>query len=348
MGKTTLFTAMTRNRQGEGKGSSVGVARVPDFRVDKLAEMFQPHKITPAEINFSDPPTTYGSEDMFTGKALEELQKMDALLLVIRSFEDASIPHVEDGIDLNRDLEKALFNVSFADIAMLDKRIGRLKSGIKGSKVAERSQIASRVEVLKNLQQKLEDGGNIRTDSMSSEEIEAVGDTFLLGKVPVLVVFNIGENDIGKAGEMEDRINRDLVPQGIEACAICARLEMELAEMSAEEEAEMRRELEAPEESGLDKVIALAYRSLGLISFLTSGKDEVRAWPVRDGSTAVQAAGKVHSDIARGFIRAEIVSYDDFVQSGSLAECRKNGLLRREGRDYMIKDGDIANFLFSV
>ncbi len=346
-GKTTIFESITRGAQS-GRGTNIGTARVPDQRLTKLAEIFRPKSVVEAEISFVDIPSEHSTESMFTGKALGVLQKMDALLLIVRAFKNESVPHTEGSVDFIRDLERVQFDLSFADITLVDKRIERMKSGLKPLKAPERAEVMKRIDILKSIQDNLEKGEALRGQELSSEAIRAISDTFLLSRLPLIAVANIGEDSLERTEEVERRLAEVLIGGSTAGAAICGQMEKELADIEADEEAEMRRELGLSNETGLDKVIATTYEALGLISFITTGEDEVRAWTITKGDTAPKAAGKVHSDIERGFIRAEVISYDDFIQAGNMAEARKQGTLRREGRDYIIQDGDIVNFLFSV
>ncbi|MSQ08676.1 MAG: redox-regulated ATPase YchF [Dehalococcoidia bacterium] len=353
-GKTTIFNALTRGKAQPGgysaaKSANVGVAHVPDERLDALTSLYNPRKTTHAEVTYVDVPVVRGKNegDWLAGEAVSQLQKMDALLLVVRSFKDDALPHVLGSIDWTRDIEKACFDVQFADISLIDRRIERLNAGMKPLKAAEREQTQKQIDTLRKLQADLEAGTPVRAREQTDSDRRALQDVFLLSALPLLVAVNTGEDGLALAAAIEQEAFTLLKGPKTGAAAICGKLEAELAQMPPEEEAEMRAGLGAGE-SGLNRMIKLSYQVIGLISFLTVGEDEVRAWPVPAGFSAPRAAGRVHSDIERGFIRAEVVSYDDLVAAGSLAEARKRGTLRQEGREYVIKDGDVVNFLFSV
>jgi hypothetical protein len=322
---------------------------VPDERIPVLAKMYNPRKVAYTEVTYVDLPGIRGKTEgeWLTGEAIGQLQKMDALLLVVRAFKDDALPHPVGSVDWRRDLEKCGFDVQFADIALVDRRIQRLTEGMKGLKSADRDAAQKVVETLRAVQADLETGVPVRAREKRKAEQRALSDTFLLSALPLLVAVNIGESDLASAASVEAAASALLKGPHTGAAAICGKLEMELAQMPSEEEAEMRVGLGAGE-SGLHRMIRLSYRVLGLMSFLTVGEDEVRAWTIPAGFTAPKAAGRVHSDIERGFIRAEVVSYDDLIACGAMAEARKRGLLRQEGREYVVKDGDIINFLFSV
>jgi len=350
-GKTTIFNALTRGAAetggfGSNRETNVGVAHVPDERVDILSDMFKSRKKVYAEVTYVDLPGS-SSGELFAGAAMGQLQQVDAILLVARAFEDDSVPHIEGDVDYKRDIEKVAFDTVFADIALLERRIERITTGQKSMKPAERDEAVKHVEILKRLQSELEEGTAFRDRELDAAEQKAISDTFTLSSLPLLVALNIGEDDISRTEELEAEISGIVGGKSSGVAAICGSLEAELAGMDAEEEAEMRAGLDAGE-SGLSRMIKLSYSVLGLNSFLTVGEDETRAWTVNVGALAPKAAGVIHSDIERGFIRAETISYADFIDCGSMAEARNRGLYRQEGRDYVVQDGDIVNFLFSV
>ncbi len=353
-GKTTVFNALTRGTAESGsfggnRSANIGVAHVPDERLDRLTEIFNPKRTVPAEVTYVDLPGAHSADsaDLFSGEALGQLQRVDALLHVVRAFDDPSVPHALGDVDYRRDIEKVNFDVLFADISLLERRIERIKDSMKGMKSQERVQAEKNIVVLQALQAEMEDGTAARDKDFSEDEVTAISDTFLLSRLPLLVALNVGEDDLARSDELEKELSELVTGRKSGGAVLCGRLEEELAQMSPEEEMEMRSGLEAGE-SGLERMIRLSYSVLGLISFLTVGEDEVRAWTIEVDTPAPQAAGAVHSDIERGFIRAETVSYDDFIKAGSLAGARTNGALRQEGRDYVVQDGDIVNFLFSV
>lgn len=353
-GKTTVFNALTRGSAESGsfggsRSANIGVAHVPDGRLDRLTDIFKPKRTVRAEVTYVDLPGAHSgsADDLFSGEAMSHLQRVDALLHVVRAFEDPSVPHVSGSVDFRRDIEKVNFDILFADISLLDRRIERIKDSMKGLKSAERAQAEKNIEVLKALQEELENGTAARDKKFTEEQLRAISDTFLLSRLPLLVAVNIGEADLTNAGQLESDLAALLAGNKSGGAVLCGKLEEDLAQMSPEEEAEMRSGLDAGE-SGLSKMIRLSYEVLGLISFLTAGEDEVRAWTIQRDTLAPKAAGAVHSDIERGFIRAKVVSYDDFIAVGSLAEASSKGTLRQEGRDYVMQDGDIVDFLFSV
>jgi GTP-binding protein YchF len=350
-GKTTIFNSLTRGKAdvggfGAARSANVGVAHVPDERVDILTKMFKSKKTIYAEVQYVDLPGSISGE-LFEGEAMAHLQQVDAILHVARAFEDESVPHLEGTVDYKRDIEKVAFDILFADIALLEQRIERLTGSLKGLKVSDREEAVKNIDTLKRLQGDLENGIPFRDRNLEPSEIKAVSDTFTLSSLPLLVALNIGENDVANTDELEQELAGLLDGRSTGGAAICGSLEAELVGMSEEEEIEMRAGLDAGE-PGLSRMIKVSYKVLGLNSFLTVGEDETRAWTIKIGALAPKAASVIHSDIERGFIRAETVAYNDFIEAGTMAEARNRGQFRQEGRDYVVQDGDILNFLFSV
>ena len=354
-GKSTLFNALTRGNAPIGDfGAKAevhrGVAHVPDKRLDKLTAMFKPRRTVCAEVAYVDlPPPPPGSTDSipFGGDALQHLQKADGIVQVVRAFENDAVPHPKGSVDWERDLKDLMFDLLFADIALLDRRIERINVGMKSLRAADRDLEVKKVGALRVIQHDLEQGTPLRDRKLNDIEQRALQDTFLVSALPFLIALNIGEDDLNKADELERAAQAHLSGAKTGAAVICGSLEMDLMAMSNEEESDFRESLGAGE-SGLQKMIGLSYDVLGLCSFLTVGEDEVRAWTIEKGTPAAKAAGRVHSDIERGFIRAEVVGYEDLVAAGNLPSARKAGTLRSEGRDYVMRDGDVVNFLFSV
>ncbi|HZQ37247.1 MAG TPA: redox-regulated ATPase YchF [Dehalococcoidia bacterium] len=354
-GKTTVFNAVTRgNAQtgyGGAHGPNIGVVKVPDRRLDVLAEMFHPKKVTPADIRYADFPAAgaaFGRGEGPGGQFLAEVRKNDALIHVVRLFENAEVPHPEGGIDAMRDIGTLDLELAFADQALIQRRLERLGAELRSLKPGERTAGEREQALLTRLQQGLERDEPIRAQPLSEDEERLIAGYRFLTQLPMLVLLNIGEDGVARAAEIEAEYRAKLQTPKTDVTAFCGKLEMELAEMEPEEAAEYRAELGLGEEAGLDRAIRLSYHLMGLISFLTAGEDECRAWTVRAGSTAPQAAGKIHSDLERGFIRAEVVRYDDLVAAGTMAEAKKRGLVRMEGKTYVVKDGDVLNILFNV
>jgi hypothetical protein len=355
-GKTTVFNTLTRGHAETGGFGGielhVGVVKVPDERLDRLATIFKPKKVVQADVTYVDlpapPPSSEGrvGTEELPAEHLARLRESDALLHVVRAFEDPANPHPEGSVDPARDLERLDLEFLIADLALVDRRLERLKTSGRHGTAAERESNERELAVLGRLKEALEAGRPIRDVVLESDEEKSIRGFRFISQKPVLVLLNVGESDIADARRQVDAITAAYDHRQVLVDALSARIEMELGELVPDEAAAFMEELGIAE-SGLDRVIALSYRLLGLISFLTAGPDEVRAWPVPDGSTAVDAAGAIHSDLAKGFIRAETVAYDDLLALGSIAEARKAGRLRSEGKSYRVRDGDVVEILFS-
>jgi GTP-binding protein YchF len=356
-GKTTVFNTLTRGHAETGGFGGmelhVGVVKVPDERLDRLAEIFKPKKVIQADVTYVDlpaPPASseghVGTEDL-PAEHLARLRDSDALLHVVRAFEDPSNPHPEGSIDPPRDLDRLDVEFILADLALVDRRLERLKTSGRHGAPAEKESNEREEAVVVRLRAALVAGSPIRDVALDPDEEKAIRGFRFLTQKPVLVLLNVGEGDLAAAaGDLVASIAAAYDHRQALVDALSARIEMELGELEPDEAAVFMEELGIAE-SGLDRVIALSYRLLGLISFLTAGPDEVRAWPIRDGSSAVDAAGAIHTDLAKGFIRAETVGYEDLLTLGSMAEARKHGKLRSEGKTYRVHDGDVVEILFS-
>jgi len=354
-GKTTVFNAVTRGSAQVGAYSSssqpnVGVVNVPDPRVDRLAEMYHPKKKTYATIQYVDFPAageSFGKGEGPAGKFVNELARMDALIHVVRAFKDDSVPHPEGTIDPGRDIATMDLELAFLDLAMIERRLQRLETEMRSVKAGERDQMQRLKDLLVRLKTGLENEQPIREQELSEEDRKLLeGSQFLTAK-PLLIIINIGEEDLPRRKELEEQYRALYRRPGKDVAVFCGKFEMDLNELS-DEEAEEFRASAGVTESGMANAIRMSYQLLGLISFLTAGPDECRAWTVEAGSTAPVAAGKIHSDLQRGFIRAEVMKFDDLVAAGSEAELKKRGQLRTEGKQYVVQDGDILNILFNV
>jgi len=355
-GKTTVFNTLTRGHAETGGFGGmelhVGVVKVPDERLDKLAVIFKPKKVVQADVTYVDlpaPPASseghVGTEDL-PAEHLARLRDSDALLHVVRAFEDASNPHPEGAVDPARDIDRLDTEFILADLALVDRRLERLKTSGRHGTQPERESNEREEAILVRLKAALESGSPIRDVDLEPEAEKAIRGFRFLTQKPVLVLLNVGEGDIAGAGERVKAVAAAYDHRNALIDALSAKIEMELGELEPDEAGVFMEELGIAE-SSLDRVIALSYRLLGLISFLTAGPDEVRAWPIRDGSNAVDAAGAIHTDLAKGFIRAETVAYDDLLTLGSMAEAKKAGKLRSEGKTYRVRDGDVVEILFS-
>ena len=352
-GKTTVFNALTRgNADTSGASGSatemhLGVVKVPDPRLKVLAGMYNPRKVVPAEIKYWDVPgpESLAKSQGIVGKYRNILQGADAFLLVVRAFDNPAVAHPLVSVDPARDVEAMVGELTFADLEVMERAIERLEDGMKKAKPAERPAMTRQLEAVRKVKDSLDAGLPVRSQSLTESESAILENYQLLTEKPVIVVFNTGED-----GEEPSLDELDLaLPAGVELGEVClsAKLEAELALMSEEEEEEFRADL-GLDESAMTRVIRTSYATLGLISFLTVGPDEVRAWSVPEGIGAQEAAGTIHSDFVRGFIRAEVIPYDDLRRCGNIAQGRKEGALRSEGKTYQVKDGDVINFLINV
>ena len=356
-GKTTVFNALTRG-QAETSGASgsatethLGVVKVPDARLDRLAKMFNPKKVVPAEVKYFDLPglASVAQTQGITGQQRNLLQTADAFLLVVRAFSNPAVVHPLGDSNPQRDLETMLGELIFSDLEILERAVGRLEDGIKKAKAAERPVMTRQLEALVKAKEALERGLSMRRQALSDSETLFLADYQLLTYKPVIVAFNTDEVMPEAAPDLSlDQLDLSSEQrEGLGEVNLSAKLEAELALMPDEEEAEFRSELGLAE-SAMSRVIIVSYETVGLVSFLTVGSDEVRAWSVPAGIPAQEAARTIHTDFQRGFIRAEVISYPDLDRCGSIAEGRKGGLLRSEGKTYPVKDGDVINFLVSV
>lgn len=355
-GKTTVFNTLTRGHaQTGGFGGlqlHVGAVKVPDERLDRLAAIFHPKKIVHADVTYVDLPAPPASSDGRVGteelpaEHLARLREAEALIHVVRAFEDPAVPHASGSVDPDRDLEGLDLEFVLADLAVCDRRLERLRASGRHGTAEEREANEREERILAGLKAALEAGRPIRDVELAPEEEKAIRGFRFLTQKPVLVLLNVGESDLARSAGMVAAIAEGHRHRRTLVDALSARIEMELGELEPDEAAAFMAELGIAE-SSLDRVIRLSYRLLGLISFLTAGPDEVRAWPVPEGSTAVDAAAAVHTDLAKGFIRAEVVPFEDLVALGSLAEARRHGRLRSEGRTYQVRDGDVIEILFS-
>jgi GTP-binding protein YchF len=351
-GKTTILRALTRGAappEARG-GETIAVAKVPDARLDVLAEMFRPKKYTPADVTYVDVgPVSpgLGKSEGIGGQLLQQLGKADALAHVVRAFANDIVAHVAGSVDAARDIESMNLELAFSDLSVISRRLERLDDQIKKSKPADRAAYLREQELLGKLHAQVEAEKPLREVALSEEEERLLrGFGFLTAK-PLLILLNIAEADIPRAAAIEAEYAGRFGAPGVAVAAICGQIEMELAQLGEEDASAFREELGLAEPAA-DRVIQLSYALLGLHSFLTAGPDEVRAWPIRRGTVAQRAAGTIHSDIERGFIRAEVVPFVDLAAAGSLPEAKRRGQLRLEGKQYVMQDGDVVNFLFNV
>ena len=348
-GKTATFNALTSGHATTEGGSAgpvqVGVVKVVDQRLSVLGQMYHPRKVVYAEIKFWDlppaPADRANRSQVLSGRHRNILQGVDSLLLVVRAFED----DLQGAADPAGDLAEVLNELILADLETLERAETRFADALRKTRPAERLAVQSQADAVRKVKDSLESGIRMRQQELSPSERAAMTDYQLLTDKPIVVAFNTGESDdapvlseLGMTAEMAD---------GLGDVQLCARLEEDLALMSDDEADEFRDALGIAE-SAVERVKQVCYNTVGLVSFLTVGDDEVRAWPVPSGIPALDAAGTIHTDFTRGFIRAEVIHYDDLVRCGSVAQGRKEGVLRSEGKTYPVKDGDVINFLVNV
>ncbi len=353
VGKSTLFNSITKagaecaNYPFCTIEPNVGVVAVPDERLDKLTEMYHPQKTTHAIVEFVDIAGLVKGASKGEGlgnKFLSHIRETDAICEVVRCFEDSNITHVDGSVDPIRDIETINFELIFADIETIDKRLDRAKKMLKADKKYQLE-----IDLLEKIKINLENGVPARSLEYSDEELPIVKDLWLLSSKPVLYVVNISEDQLNtwKDDEMVKKVQEYAKKEGSDIVPLCVKIEEEISTLDDSDKKEMLEAL-GLEESGLDKLIKKSYDLLGLMSFLTAGEPEVRAWTIKKGTKAPEAAGKIHSDIQRGFIKAEVVSFDDLMNCGSMVEAKEKGLVRSEGKDYIMQDGDIVLFKFNV
>ena len=353
VGKSTLFNSITKagaecaNYPFCTIEPNVGVVPVPDERLDVLTKMYHPQKTTHAVIEFVDIAGLVKGASKGEGlgnKFLSHIRETDAICEVVRCFEDSNIVHVDGSIDPVRDIETINLELIFADIETVNKRLDKAKKNLKADKKYQEE-----IDLLEKIKENLENGISARAIDFNEDEQALVKDMFLLTTKPILYIANVSEEQLSDA---ENDLNVKKVKEyaskeKAEVIPLCVKVEEELSGLEDSDKKEML-EMLGLEESGLDKVIKKSYDLLGLMSFLTAGEPEVRAWTIKKGTKAPQAAGKIHSDIERGFIKAEVVSFKDLVEQGSMTAAREKGLVRSEGKEYVMQDGDIVLFKFNV
>ncbi len=351
-GKTSLYNALTRgqvelNRFGGGE-VSVGVISVPDSRFDYAVRMCTPKKVTPASIEFTEGGARiersegHGRGDKYGADFFAAVRNMDALILVVRAFEDSAVPAPEGGLNPRREAEKILEELLLADLTVIESRLEKLEKARLQKRQTNAE--ASEQQVLDKIKAHLENMEPVRTLEMTEDEARAVRSYAFVSQKPMIVVANLGEGDVGaEPAAILAGLPEYAADQQAPFVTLCAKIEMDVAQMEPEEEREFLEAMGIPE-AARDRLIRAAYAALGLICFFTVGEDEVRAWTIRQGSNAVTAAGAIHSDLARGFIRAELVAFEEFQEAGGCwDEARAAGKMRLEGKEYIVKDGDILH-----
>ncbi len=356
VGKSTLFNSLTRAGAESANypfctiDPNVGVVSVPDFRLGLLADMYHSKKITPAVVEFVDIAGLVKGASKGEGlgnQFLAHIREVDAIVHVVRCFEDSNVVHVDGSIDPLRDIENVNMELILSDLEILERRIAKTRRAAAGDKV-----LAAELKTLQKLADCLSEGKPAKSLTPADEDEASFIDTLnLLTMKPVIYAANVGEDDAadeGAANPYVQDVRRFAAEEGSEVYVVCASLEEEISELDDEEEKQMFLEELGLSESGLDKLITASYHLLGLISYLTAGEKETRAWTIKRGTKAPAAAGRIHSDFERGFIRAEVVNYRDLLDAGTYATAKEKGLVRLEGRDYVVQDGDVILFRFNV
>ena len=354
VGKSTLFNAMTQagaevaNYPYSTKDANVGMVSVPDYRLRVLTEMFDSVKTTYATIEFIDMPgiaTGASKGDGLGNKFLGTIREAAAIVHIVRCFEDENVMHVSGGVNPARDIEDLNLELIFADIEILERRVEKTRKALKADKT-----LTTEVSLLERVLETLNDFKPARVMELDESERAFVLSLDLLSFKPIIYVANVNDSEAGSPEESQTvkAVSEIAEAEGALAIACAAKLEAELSEFDDEEERKAFLEDLGIEETGLAKLIRASYKLLGLISFLTAGEPESRAWTIREGMKAPQAAGKIHSDIERGFIRAETIAYDNLIECGGMSVAKEKGLLRSEGKEYVVKDGDVIHFLFNV
>ncbi|MDD6396493.1 MAG: redox-regulated ATPase YchF [Firmicutes bacterium] len=353
VGKSTLFNAIT-NAGAQSANypfctiePNVGVVDVPDKRLDKLAELYHPEKITRAPLEFVDIAGLVKGASKGEGlghKFLSNIRECDAIVHVVRCFENDDIIHVEGSIDPARDIETINLELILSDLELVERKIERSKKAMKGDK-----KFAAEVDFFERVKEVLEAGKPARSMELTEDEEAMLATVALLTSKKVIYAANLSEDDFsgGASNPHLETVRKIAAEENSEVLPICAEIEAEISSMEPDEKMMFLSDM-GLEESGLDRLIRAGYHLLGLISFLTAGQPEVRAWTITRGTKAPQAAGKIHSDIERGFIRAEVIAYDTLIEMGSLTAAREKGLVRSEGKEYVMQDGDVVHFLFNV
>ncbi|MQG18412.1 MAG: redox-regulated ATPase YchF [SAR202 cluster bacterium] len=351
VGKTTIFNAATGGEVDVGlfsERTNLGVAKVYDKRLDVLDGYFKPKRKVEAEISYVDFPSQQDGQSKIqgiTGENLNLLQKSDALLLVLKAFNSP--------LDINEnyfgdpvvELHTLMDEIIFVDLGIIENRVNKIEENLKGRNSSKIDQEKTELNLLTKIRSVLENGFPLEDISYTESELKLLSGFQLLTLKPMVIVLNIGESNSNDGVNIEESIRKDF---DIEIGTICGKLEMDLIGTSLDEEKQLREVLGLSQESGLHRMVNLCFKSLELISFLTVGEDEVRAWPIKKGTVSAVAAGKIHSDIQRGFIRAEVISYENLEICKTIAEVRRKGLLRVEGKEYVVQDGDIMHVLFNV
>jgi GTP-binding protein YchF len=355
-GKTTIFNALTGGKVDTAARTTdvlsphIGIAKVPEPRLKVLESILHPKKLVAVEAKYTDVGAsvkTLAQDKGLGGQLLNQLSTVDTLICVVRSFKDDSLPHPQGSLDVKRDINTLDMELVFSDLAIMERRLEKLETSMKGAKPGERQSFLQEKEILLRFKAELEKDKPLRELAIESVGARLVTNYQFLTAKPLLIVVNIGEEQLAQAALMEAELNKQYAGSKCHVMTLCGKLEAELVQLEESAAQEFRAGY-GIKESGLERTIKMSYELSDLITFFTIASNEVRAWSIKKGTTALKAAGKIHTDMEKGFIRAEGISFDDLVKSGSIAEARKKGLLHLEGKEYVVQDGDVITFLFNV
>jgi GTP-binding protein YchF len=346
-GKTTVFNALTAGHGSHVGAEQIGAVKIPDERLEKLAALVKSKKVTPVEVTLHDLPPLFERGEAPAGPSAETLSRADALLQVVRAFSRDDVPHPKGSVDPARDVQAFDEEIIFNDLGIIERRLEKLDITVRSARPGEREAGEREKVLLERCRDLLNDGKRLRNERLDQQDIKALGNFGLLTLKPMLLVLNIGEGDAAGAGGLEAEYTGRFAAPGTGVAVLSARIEAELAELPAEEAAEFRSEMGAGEDA-MHEVLGKLLRLLNLVTFFTIGDKEARAWTVPAGASALQAAGRIHTDIERGFIRAEVMGWQTLLELGSHTEARRKGQLRTEGKQYTVQEGDVINVLFNV
>ncbi len=350
-GKTTVFNALAAGQAqlGDARREQLAAVKIPDERLEKLARLVGAKKVTHLELRLHDLPTLFEEGRAASGEAAEALSRAEGLILVVRGFRRADVPHPRGDVDAARDIDEFRSEMVLHDLGIVERRLEKLDISVsaKGGRPGEREEGLQEQLLLQRTRQELEEDRPLRDGVAGGEDAKALANYGLLTLKPVLILINLDEDDIPKTAEIEGDYRGRYGSRSTFVGAMCARMEAELGELEPEEAAEFRREMGATEPAAA-RILAQTQEVLGLVTFYTPVGTECRAWAVPAGTTAVEAAGRIHTDMERGFIRAEAIAWEELMGIGSFAEAKKQGRLRREGKGYVVQDGDVLHILFHV
>ncbi len=347
-GKTTVFNALTAGHGSAAGGmEQIGAVKIPDERLEKLAALVKAKKTTPIEVTLHDLPALFERGAPPSGSAAETLSRADALLHVVRAFERDDVPHPKGSVDPARDIQAFDDEVAFNDLGIIERRLEKLDITVRSARPGEREAGEREKTLLERLRSLLNEGVRLRNQKLDASDLKALGNFGLLSLKPMLLLLNVGESGVSNAAALEADYTERFAAPGTAVAALCARLEAELAELPPEEAADFRREMGAGE-GATDAVLGKLVSLLDLVTFFTIGEKDAHAWTVPAGASAQQAAARIHTDIERGFIRAEVIAWDKLLEFGSHTEARRHGQLRTEGKQYTVREGDVINVLFNV